>query len=91
MIPLAGWGKVYTVYPEGLHPVSARCALNMVSDRLSGDKIYVTLQLWKKGDGKKGFSKKELNPVQSIDVSEDKKQVTIRLSNGEQKSISFEY
>ena len=90
MIPLAGWEKVYTVYPEGLHPVSTKCALNMVSDRLSGDKIYVTLQLWKKGNGKKGFSKKELNPVQSVNVSEDKRQVTISLTNGEQKNISFE-
>ena len=49
-----------------------------------------TLQLWKKGNGKKGFSKKELNPVQSVNVSEDKRQVTISLTNGEQKNISFE-
>lgn len=50
MIPLAGWEKVYTV--GGLHPVSTKCALNMVSDRLSGEKIYVTLQLWKKLTGR---------------------------------------
>lgn len=48
MIPLAGWEKVYAVYPEGLHPVSEKCALTMVSDKLTSNKIYVTLQLWKK-------------------------------------------
>ncbi len=90
MIPLAGWEKVYTVYPEGLHPVSTKCALNMVSDRLSGEKIYVTLQLWKKGDGKRSFTSKELNPVKSVNVSEDKKQVTVRLASGEIKNIVFE-
>lgn len=90
MIPLAGWEKVYTVYPEGVHPVSEKCALNMVSDRLSGEKIYVTLQLWKKGDGKSRFTSKELNPVKSVNVSEDKKQVTVRLANGEVKNILFD-
>lgn len=90
MIPLAGWEKVYTVYPEGVHPVSEKCALNMVSDRLSGEKIYVTLQLWKKGDGKSRVTSKELNPVKSVNVSEDKKQVTVRLASGEIKNIAFE-
>lgn len=90
MIPLAGWEKVHTVYPEGVHPVSEKCALNMVSDRLSGEKIYVTLQLWKKGDGKSRFTSKELNPVKSVNVSEDKKQVTVRLASGEIKNIAFE-
>lgn len=89
MIPLTGWEKTYTVYPEGVHPVSEKCALNMVSDQLSGEKIYVTLQLWKKNE-KRGFTSKELTPVKSVHVSEDKKQVTVCLSNGEIKTISFE-
>ena len=71
MIPLTGWEKTYTVYPEGVHPVSEKCALNMVSDQLSGEKIYVTLQLWKKNE-KRGFTSKELTPVKSVHVSEDK-------------------
>lgn len=91
MIPLKGWEKTYTVYPEeGLHPVSGKCALSMVSDRLSADKIYVTLQLWKKGNGKKRFTKKELNPVKSVRVSDDNKLVTIHLSDGGVKNISFD-
>ena len=91
MIPLAGWNnKINTVYPEGVHPVSKKCALSMITDRLDGSKIYVTLQLWKKKIGEKGFTKKELNPVKSVEVSDDKKHVTIRLATGETKKISFE-
>ena len=91
MIPLAGWNnKINTVYPEGVHPVSKKCALSMIADRLDGSKIYVTLQLWKKKIGEKGFTKKELNPVKSVEVSDDKKHVTIRLATGETKKISFE-
>lgn len=90
MIPLAGWDKVHTLYPEGLHPVSEQCGLITVSDRLSGSKIYVALQLWKKNGGNNSFSKKELNPVKSIRISEDKKLVTIQLSTGDTKIISFE-
>lgn len=90
MIPLAGWDKLYTSYPKGLHPVSDECALIMASDKLAGSKIYVTLQLWKKNEGKNGFTKKELNPVRSVDISEDKKQVTVRLDTKEIKTILFE-
>jgi len=91
MIPLAGWNnKINTVYPEGVHPVSKKCALSMITDRLDGSKIYVTLQLWKKKIGEKGFTKKELNPVKSVEVSDDKKHVTIHLATGETKKISFE-
>ncbi len=90
MIPLAGWDKLYTSYPKGLHPVSDECALIMASDKLAGSKIYMTLQLWKKNEAKNGFTKKELNPVRSIEISEDKKQVTVRLDTKEIKTILFE-
>ena len=90
MIPLAGWDKLYTSYPKGLHPVSDECALIMASDKLAGSKIYMTLQLWKKNEAKNGFTKKELNPVRAIDISEDKKQVTVRLDTKEIKTVLFE-
>lgn len=90
MIPLAGWDKLYTVYPERLHPVSEQCALIMASDKLTGSMIYVTLQLWKKNKGKKHFTKKELNPVKTIEISEDKRQVIIYLATEEVKTIRFE-
>ena len=48
------------------------------------------LQLWKKNDGKNTFSKKELSPVTSIRISEDKKQVIIQLSAKETKTILFQ-
>lgn len=90
MIPLAGWDKVYTVYSEGLHPMSEQCALSMVSDRLSGSKIYVTLQLWKKTGGKKGLTKKELTPVRTVHISADNKKVTVCLANGEIRTVLFD-
>jgi len=90
MIPLAGWEKVYAVYPEGLHPVSEKCALPMVSDKLTGSKIYVTLQLWKKNNGKSNFAGKELTPVEAIEISEDQKKVTVRLRTKEIKTIMFD-
>lgn len=90
MIPLLGWNKGYTIYPEGLHPVSEKCALRMVSDQLNGSKIYATLQLWKKGSRKNRFAKRDWSPVQSVEVSEDKRQVIVRLATGEIKHILFE-
>ena len=81
---------LYTSYPKGLHPVSDECALIMASDKLAGSKTYMTLQLWKKNEAKNGFTKKELNPVRSIEISEDKKQVTVRLDTKEIKTILFE-
>lgn len=62
----------------------------MTSDKLTDSKIYVMLQLWKKNDGKNTFSKKELSPVKSIRISEDKKQVIIQLSAKETKTILFQ-
>lgn len=90
MIPFAGWNKVYTVYPEGLHPVSEKCGVIMASDKVTDTKIYVTLQLWKRKKGKNSFTKKELSPVESIEISKDGKQVTVRLATQEIKTVLFE-
>ena len=49
-----------------------------------GDGLY---QTWLKENK---VTKKELNPVKSVEVSDDKKHVTIRLATGETKKISFE-
>lgn len=90
MIPLAGWNKVYTVYPEGLHPVSEKCGVIMASDEVRNSKIYVTLQLWKRKEGRNSFTKKELHPVESVEISEDGKQVIVRLTTKEIKTVLFE-
>lgn len=90
MIPLAGWDKVYTVYPEGLHPVNEKCGVIMASDKVTDTKIYVTLQLWKRKKGKNSFTKKELNPVESVEISKDGKEVIVRLATKEIKTVLFE-
>lgn len=90
MIPLAGWDRVITLQPEGLHPVSPKCGLIMATDRLKDSEVYVTLQLWKKlgKDGVKG--RKYLRPVKSVEISADKTLVTVRLASGETKTVRFE-
>ncbi|MBE6287072.1 MAG: DUF2264 domain-containing protein [Mediterranea massiliensis] len=86
MIPLAGWDKVYTVKTKGLHPVSDDAAVIMASDKVENSEIYVTLQLWKKQGG---FTDEELNPVESVQISADKKQVAVVLANKETKVVNF--
>ncbi|MDH6389666.1 hypothetical protein M2480_000631 [Parabacteroides sp. PFB2-12] len=87
LIPLVGWQETVAVYPEGLHPVSDRCATLMATDRIEQEAIYVTLQLWKKGDKK--FTATELNPVKQVTVSSDKKQVEIVFRDGTTKTVEF--
>ena len=87
MIPLAGWDNpVEVIYPNGLHPVSKVCALPSLRQHVEGSNILVTLQLWKK---KSDFTDKELSPVKSIKIAKDKKSVTVVLSNGEKKTVTF--
>ena len=51
------------------------------------EEVMVTLMLWKKG--KKSFSKKELTPVKSIKVSDDKKSVEIVMADKTVKKVTF--
>ncbi|MDH6341968.1 hypothetical protein M2134_000832 [Parabacteroides sp. PM6-13] len=87
LIPLVGWQETVAAYPEGLHPVSDRCATLMATDRIEQEAIYVTLQLWKKGD--KAFTSTELSPVKEVTVSSDKKQVEIVFRDGTTKTVEF--
>lgn len=89
LIPIAGWETTETVYPEGLHPVSRKCAVSMVSGKLEPkEEIYITLQLCKKGD--KNFSKKELSPLKEVIISDDKKSVEIVFSDKTRKMVRFD-
>lgn len=88
LIPLAGWTDTQVFYPENLHPVSKKCALPMVIGKASDETIYVTLQLWKKGSEK--FSGKELIPVKSVEISNDKKSVEIIFRDKTSRTIRFE-
>lgn len=92
LVPLMGWEDTGMEEATGLHPVSDRCAYLVAEDELEASeakegKIYVTLMLWKKGG--KGFSKKELNPVKGIKVSDSGNVVEITLSGGEKKYVSL--
>lgn len=88
MVPIQGWTSQEVVYPSGLHPVSHKCAVIMSTDKLpSGEKIYITLHLWKKG--KEKFTSEELSPVQDIKIKNAGKLVEVSLKNGDKKLIHF--
>ena len=85
LVNLQGWTDIEFVQTEGLHPVSNRCSVINASTTHSGDKIFITLQLWKKSG--KPFSKKELTPVKYFEQKDDV--VTIHFSDGTVKTVSF--
>ena len=85
LVNLQGWTEVEFVQTEGLHPVSNKCSVINAATTHSGDKIFITLQLWKKSG--KPFTKKELTPVKSFEQNGDT--VTIHFSDGTVKTVSF--
>lgn len=89
LVALEGWNKgaVNSIRVKGLNPVSKECELPYTEDAIDGSKIYVTLQLWKKGG--QSLTEKELNPVKTVNISKDKKKVIITLANGGKKTILF--
>lgn len=87
-IPLEGWsGETVTIYPEGLHPVSKRCAVQVNDEKVDGEKVLVTLQLWKKGDVP--FTREELSPVKSVKVASDNSSVTVKMRDKSSKKVKF--
>ena len=85
LINLQGWSEVEFVQTEGLHPVSNKCSVINVATTHSGDKVFITLQLWKKSG--KPFTKKELAPVKSFKQTGDT--ITIYFSDGTVKTVSL--
>ncbi|MBD8984618.1 MAG: DUF2264 domain-containing protein [Bacteroides cellulosilyticus] len=85
LVNLQGWTEVEFVQTEGLHPVSNKCSVINAATTHSGDKIFITLQLWKKSG--KPFTKKELTPVKSFEQNGDT--ITIHFSDGTVKTVSF--
>ena len=85
LINLQGWSEVEFVQTEGLHPVSNKCSVINVATTHSGDKVFITLQLWKKSG--KPFAKKELTPVKSFKQTGDT--ITIYFSDGTVKTVSL--
>lgn len=85
LINLQGWSEVEFVQTEGLHPVSNKCSVINAATTHSGDKVFITLQLWKKSG--KLFTKKELTPVKSFKQTGDS--ITIYFSDGTVKTVSL--
>ena len=85
LINLQGWSEVEFVQTEGPHPVSNKCSVINVATTHSGDKVFITLQLWKKSG--KPFTKKELTPVKSFKQTGDT--ITIYFSDGTVKTVSL--
>lgn len=88
MISLSGWSHLEFIMGKGVHPESEYCSVINSTDKLpEGDKIYITLQLWKKGS--KAFTNDELSPVKNFKVSGDLNTVDILLKNGTRKKVIF--
>lgn len=85
LINLQGWSEVEFVQTEGLHPVSNKCSVINAATTHSDDKVFITLQLWKKSG--KPFTKKELTPVKSFKQTGDT--ITIYFSDGTVKTVSL--
>ena len=83
LINLQGWSEVEFVQTEGLHPVSNKCSVINAATTHSGDKVFITLQLWKKSG--KPFTKKELTPVKTFKQTGDT--ITIYFSDGTVKTV----
>lgn len=86
-IHLTDWDQTNVLHPEGTHPVSKTCGLIMSEQQIQQEEVMVTLMLWKKG--KKAFSKKELTPVKSIKIADDKSSVEITFADNSTKTVRF--
>lgn len=86
-IHLTDWDQTNVLHPEGIHPVSKTCGLIMSEQQIQQEEVMVTLMLWKKG--KKAFSKKELTPVKSIKIADDKSSVEITFADNSTKIVRF--
>ncbi|PWG81413.1 DUF2264 domain-containing protein [Pararcticibacter amylolyticus] len=87
MISLHGWHQLSFADGKHLHPVAENCSYIKAADSFSGEKIFITLQLWKKGNEK--FSKEELTPVKSIKISDDLGQVEIVFRDSTSKTVTL--
>lgn len=86
-VPLYGWDETFTLQPRGLHPVSDTCSVIINEAHVDDTKVFVTLHLWQKGDGK--IPDRLLHQVKSVEVSPGKTNVTVTLSDGSRKAIQF--
>lgn len=87
MINLTEWDKTEVLHPEGIHPVTYKCGLIQNEKHIQNEEVMVTLMLWKKGD--KQFSKKELTPVKSVKIADDRNSVIVTFADKSVKTVKF--
>lgn len=87
MVNLTNWDKTEVLHPEGIHPVTYKCGLIQNEKHIQNEEVMVTLMLWKKGD--KQFSKKELTPVKSVKIADDKSSVIVTFADKSVKTVNF--
>lgn len=87
VVSLEGWSRISTRNSEGLHPVAKKSAWIQTSDKVKGEKIYITLHLWKKG--RKPFTNNELSPVKSVQVMPGQNKVIVVLKDETEKQVTF--
>jgi len=87
MVNLTNWDKIEVLHPEGIHPVTYKCGLIQNEKHIQNEEVMVTLMLWKKGD--KQFSKKELTPVKSVKIADDKSSVIVTFADKSVKTVKF--
>lgn len=87
IVNLTNWDKTEVLHPEGIHPVTYKCGLIQNEKHIQNEEVMVTLMLWKKGD--KQFSKKELTPVKSVKIADDKSSVIVTFADKSVKTVKF--
>ena len=87
MVNLTNWDKTEVIHPESIHPVTYKCGLIQNEKHIQNEEVMVTLMLWKKGD--KQFSKKELTPVKSVKIADDKSSVIVTFADKSVKTVKF--
>ncbi|MGC3978749.1 MAG: hypothetical protein QM751_11285 [Paludibacteraceae bacterium] len=88
MVIYEGWQRMSFVNTQGLHPESKKCTVIDSEARMPyGERIFITLQLWKKG--KVAFTGKELNLIKKISITDNKQSVEIQFNDNTKKHIDL--
>jgi len=84
---LNGWDNTNMVVAEGLHPLSDKCGVIISSAHVDKSRVFVTLQLWKRGA--EMFTESELKQVEKVEIANDNSRVKVTLADGTVKTVTF--
>lgn len=85
--PLGGWDATDMIVAEGLHPSSDKCGVVISSAHVERTRVFVTLQLWKRGAER--FTESELSQVKAVEIANDNSHVKVTLADGTVKTVTF--